>query len=80
MTDSEAPENPEVNAQSESAEPESAEPESDDATSSINLEDAEERASADYQQRIEEFDKVDSTPVVSVPATGESGTVEMPKS
>lgn len=75
MTDSEAPENPEVNAQSESAEPES-----DDATSSINLEDAEERASADYQQRIDEFDKVDSTPIVSVPATGESGTVEMPKS
>jgi len=76
MTDSEAPENPEVNAQSESAElenaePENAEPESDDATSSINLEDAEERASADYQQRIEEFDKVDSTPIVSVPATGE---------
>ena len=70
MTDSEGTDNPEVNAQSES----------DDATSSIDQEDAQERASADYQQRLEEFDKVDSTPVVSVPATGESGTVEMPKS
>ena len=47
----------------------------------INLEDAEQKASADYQERMEEFDSVESsTPITTVPNTGESGTVEMPKS
>jgi hypothetical protein len=75
MTETEGTENTELNAQSESSES----PESNDETTSINMEDAERRASADYQERIKEFDNVDSTPVVSVPHTGESGTVEMPK-
>lgn len=51
-----------------------------DTTTGIDMEDATERAGADYQQRIKEFDSVESTPVVSVPGTGESGAVEMPKS
>jgi hypothetical protein len=69
-------ENTEVNAQSESDESES-----DEATGGTNEEHAEELASADYQQRMEEFDNVESSvPVTTVPATGESGTVEMPKS
>lgn len=46
----------------------------------INQEHAEELANADYQSRLEEFDNVDTTPVVSVPTPGEPGTVEMPKS
>jgi hypothetical protein len=70
MTDEEGTENTELNAESET----------DDAASGLNQEDAQERASADYQQRIEEFDNVDSTPVVTVPETGTSGTIEMPKS
>jgi hypothetical protein len=70
MTDEEGTENTELNAESET----------DDAASGHNQEDAQERASADYQQRLEEFDNVDSTPVVTVPETGTSGTIEMPKS
>jgi hypothetical protein len=70
MTDEEGTENTELNAESET----------DDAASGLNQEDAQERASADYQQRLEEFDNVDSTPVVTVPETGTSGTIEMPKS
>jgi hypothetical protein len=70
MTDEEGTENTEHNAESET----------DDAASGLNQEDAQERASADYQQRLEEFDNVDSTPVVTVPETGTSGTIEMPKS
>jgi hypothetical protein len=82
MTDTEGTENTELNAQSESSESDAelhTQPEGDDETTGINTEDAERRASADYQERIKEFDSVDSTPVVSVPATGESGPVEMPK-
>jgi hypothetical protein len=82
MTDTEGTENTELNAQSESSESDAeldTQPEGDDETTGINIEDAERRASADYQERIKEFDSVDSTPVVSVPATGESGPVEMPK-
>lgn len=52
---------------------------SDDATTGINQEHAEELASADYQARLKEFDNVDTTPVVSAPAPGEPGAVEMPK-
>ena len=72
MTETEGTENTELDAQSETSE-------STDETTGIDMEDAERRASADYQERIKEFDSVDSTPVVSVPATGESGPVEMPK-
>ncbi|MBV9057942.1 MAG: hypothetical protein JO296_00945 [Pseudonocardiales bacterium] len=82
MTETEGTENTELNAQSESSESDAeldTQPEGDDETTGINIEDAERRASADYQERIKEFDSVDSTPVVSVPATGESGPVEMPK-
>jgi hypothetical protein len=71
----EAPENTELNAQSESDEAQS---ETDEETGGINEEHAEELASADYQKRMEEFDNVDK-PVTTVPDTGESGTVEMPK-
>jgi len=71
MTDAETAENTELDAQSES----------DDAIPSINEEDAEAKASADYQQRMDEWDNVDaSKPITTVPETGESGTVEMPKS
>jgi hypothetical protein len=82
MTETEGTENTELNAQSESSESDAeldTQPEGDDETTGINIEDAERRASADYQERIKEFDSVDSTPVVSVSATGESGPVEMPK-
>jgi hypothetical protein len=83
MTDTEGTENTELNAQSDSSDSDAelnTQSEGDDETTGgINIEDAERRASADYQERIKEFDSVDSTPVVSVPATGESGTVEMPK-
>jgi hypothetical protein len=82
MTETEGTENTELNAQSESSESDAeldTQPDGDDETTGINIEDAERRASADYQERIKEFDSVDSTPVVSVPATGESGPVEMPK-
>lgn len=73
LTDS--AQNTELNAQSESDESDS-----DEATGGLNEEHAEELASADYQQRMEEFDNVESSvPVTTVPATGESGTVEMPK-
>jgi hypothetical protein len=75
MTETEGTENTELDAQSETSETS----ESTDETAGIDMEDAERRASADYQERIKEFDSVDSTPVVSVPATGESGPVEMPK-
>jgi hypothetical protein len=78
MTETEGTENTELDAQSETSET-SESTESTDETTSIDMEDAERRASADYQERIKEFDSVDSTPVVSVPATGESGPVEMPK-
>ena len=55
--------------------------ESDEETGGVNEEHAEELASADYQERMQEFDNAEtSTPVTTVPATGESGTVEMPKS
>jgi hypothetical protein len=75
LTDS--AENTELNAQSESDEAQS---ESDEENGGLNEEHAEELASADYQKRMEEFDNVDSSvPVTTVPATGESGTVEMPK-
>lgn len=71
MTEHDDAENAELDTQSES----------DEATDGINEEHAEELASADYQERIKEFDNVEtSTPVTTVPATGESGTVEMPKS
>jgi hypothetical protein len=92
MTDTEGTENTELNAQSESSESDAelntqpegdaeldTQPEGDDESTGINMEDAERRASADYQERLQEFDSVDSTPVVSVPATGEAGPVEMPK-
>jgi hypothetical protein len=78
MTETEGTENTELDAQSETSET-SETSESTDETAGIDMEDAERRASADYQERIKEFDSVDSTPVVSVPATGESGPVEMPK-
>jgi len=66
-------ENTELNAQSESDE-------ETEETGGIDEEHAAELASADYQKRIEEFDNVESsTPVTTVPHTGESGTVEMPK-
>jgi hypothetical protein len=72
MTETSGTENAELDAQSES---------DDDAAGGINVEHAEELASADYQQRMQEFDTVEtSTPVTTVPETGESGTVEMPKS
>ena len=72
MTETSGTENAELNEQSESE---------DDATGGINEEHAEELASADYQQRMEEFDNTESSkPVTTVPETGESGTVEMPKS
>lgn len=65
MTEHEGTENAELNTE----------------TGGIDLEDAEAKASADYQQRIEEFDNVESsTPITKVPNTGESGTVKMPKS
>jgi hypothetical protein len=83
MTDTEGTENTELNAQSEGSDSDDAElnaqSEGDDETTGINEEDAERRASADYQERIKEFDSVDTTPVITVPATGESGPVEMPK-
>jgi hypothetical protein len=66
-------ENTELNAQSESEE-------ETEETGGINEEHAEELASADYQQRMDEWDNADaSKPVMTVPATGESGPVEMPK-
>lgn len=77
MTDAETAENTELDAQSES----DARSESDEAIPSINEEDAEAKASADYQKRMDEWDNVDaSKPITTVPETGESGTVEMPKS
>jgi hypothetical protein len=88
MTDTEDTENTELNAQSESSESdaelsaqsETDQSEADEETGGINEEHAEELASADYQKRMEEFDNTDSSvPVTTVPATGESGTVEMPK-
>jgi hypothetical protein len=73
MTETSGTENTEVNAQSESEE--------EDASGGINQEHAEELASADYQQRMEEFDNTETNaPLTTVPETGESGTVEMPKS
>lgn len=73
----EATDDTELTAQSESDEAQS---ETDEETGGINEEHAEELASADYQQRMEEFDNVESSvPVTTVPETGESGTVEMPK-
>lgn len=71
MTEHDGAENAELDAQ----------PESDEETGGINEEHAEELASADYQERIQEFDNVESSvPVTTVPETGESGKVEMPKS
>jgi hypothetical protein len=76
MTDTEDTENTELNAQAETDQSEA-----DEETGGINEEHAEELASADYQKRMEEFDNTDSSvPVTTVPATGESGTVKMPKS
>jgi hypothetical protein len=81
MTDTEGAENTELTESAElNAQSESDESESDEETGGINEEHAEELASADYQERMEEFDNVESSvPVTTVPATGESGTVEMPK-
>lgn len=53
--------------------------ESEETTDGINQEHAEELAATDYQARLREFDNVDSTPLVSVPAPGEPGHLEMPK-
>jgi hypothetical protein len=85
MTDTEGAENTELTESAENtelnAQSESDESESDEETGGLNVEHAEELASADYQQRIEEFDNVESpVPVTTVPETGESGKVEMPKS
>lgn len=66
-------ENTELNAQSESDE-------ETEETGGINEEHAEELAHKDYQGRMDEWDSADaSKPVMTVPATGESGPVEMPK-
>ena len=84
MTDTEGAENTDLTESAEStelnAQSASDESESEEENGGINEEHAEELASADYQERMEEFDNVDSSvPVTTVPATGESGTVEMPK-
>ncbi|MBV8994412.1 MAG: hypothetical protein JO287_12125 [Pseudonocardiales bacterium] len=84
MTDTEGAENTELTESAENtelnAQSESDKSESDEETGGLNEEHAEELASADYQQRMEEFDNVESSvPVTTVPQTGESGTVEMPK-
>jgi hypothetical protein len=63
----------------ESSEPAS-QPATEEETDGINLEDAEKKAGADYQQRLQEFDNAETTPVVSVPSPGEAGKVEIPKS
>jgi hypothetical protein len=54
-------------------------PVTDEGPGEINQEDAEQKASADYQERMQEFDNVETTPVVSVPSPGEAGKVEIPK-
>jgi hypothetical protein len=63
----------------DATEPEGATESEDTENTGINQEHAEELAAADYQSRLEEFDNVDTTPVVSVPAPGEPGVVQMPK-
>ena len=84
MTDTESAENTELTESAENtelnAQSESDESESDEATGGLNVEHAEELASTDYQQRMEEFDNAESSvPVTTIPETGESGRVEMPK-
>ena len=73
--------NPEATHQDAETSPESATPEAthqdaeaspESSTDEVNVQEAiqeagEEAAAADYQTRMEQFDKVESTPVVSMP-------------